>query len=285
MSVFFSINKKFVKEEEAKIALTDLGLRRGYAAFDFMRLKDGVPLFIEDHMDRFETSIKLMDLELPISRNELKEHVLELIAANNQKTAGIQFYLTAGESTDGVSVAQPNLLILQVPLPKYSKQLYLDGARLISNEFMRDLPEAKSTNYFHALRLAKAIKSAGALDVLFKLNGYIYETSRSNIFFVMPDKTIITAKNNILNGVVRRNILRILPKYFKLEITDVAESVLEHAQEAFITSTVREVMPITFIDNKALANGRVGSTVTKIRQIYSNHVNDYIAKHSKITIS
>ena len=280
MSVFFSINKRFVKEDKAKIHLTDLGLRRGYAAFDFMRLKEGIPLFIEDHLDRFETSIKLMDLELSISRNELKEHVLELIAANNQKTAGIQFYLTAGESTDGVSLAQPNLLILQVPLPKYSEQLYTKGAKLISNEFMRDLPEAKSTNYFHALRLAKDIKAANALDVLFKFRGHIYETSRSNIYFVMSDNSIITAKNNILNGVVRRNLLRILPKHFKLKVTDLQESVLEQANEAFISSTVREVMPITFIDNKPIGSGRVGNNVKKIRQIYTKHVNDYIAKHS-----
>ncbi len=280
MSVFFSINKRFVKEDKAKIHLTDLGLRRGYAAFDFMRLKEGIPLFIEDHLDRFETSIKLMDLELSISRNELKEHVLELIAANNQKTAGIQFYLTAGESTDGVSLAQPNLLILQVPLPKYSEQLYTKGAKLISNEFMRDLPEAKSTNYFHALRLTKDIKAANALDVLFKFRGHIYETSRSNIYFVMSDNSIITAKNNILNGVVRRNLLRILPKHFKLKVTDLQESVLEQANEAFISSTVREVMPITFIDNKPIGSGRVGNNVKKIRQIYTKHVNDYIAKHS-----
>ena len=280
MSLVFSINKEFVKQEDAKVHVTDLGLRRGYAAFDFMRLHKGIPLFIEDHLDRFENSIALMDLELPITRTELKAHVLELIARNKQETAGLQLYLTAGEASDGVTVDKPNLLILQVPLPYYGPELYEHGGKLISHEYLRDLPEAKSTNYFRALRLAKKIKAAGATDVLYKLNGQILETSRSNIFFVMPDGSVKTAKENILNGVSRRNLVRILPKHLNFEETNISEDILEQASEAFISSTVRAVMPITFVDDKAIGTGKVGSEVSKIRKIFDNHINDYVAANS-----
>jgi len=280
MSIVFSINKEFVKSEDAKIHVTDLGLRRGYAAFDFMRLHKGVPLFIEDHLDRFENSIALMDLELPITRAELKSHLLELIAINKQETAGLQLYLTAGEAGDGVTIDKPNLLILQVPLPTYGQELYEHGGKLISHEYLRDMPEAKSTNYFRALRLAKKIKAAGATDVLYTHNGRILETSRSNIFFVMPDGSVKTAKDNILNGVSRRNLVRILPEHLSFEETAIDKNILSQASEAFISSTVRAVMPITLVDDKAIGSGQVGPIVNKIRKIFDNHINDYLAANS-----
>lgn len=276
----FSINKEFVKQEDAKIHVTDLGLRRGYAAFDFMRLHKGIPLFIDDHLDRFENSIALMDLELPITRAELKAHVLELIAINKQDTAGLQLYLTAGEASDGVTVDKPNLLILQVPLPQYGPELYAHGGKLISHEYLRDLPEAKSTNYFRALRLAKKIKAADSTDVLYTQNGQILETSRSNIFFIMPDGSVKTAKDNILNGVSRRNLVRILPNHLNFEETTINMDILEQASEAFISSTIRAVMPISFVNAKPIGSGKVGPMVTKIRQIFDDHINSYIDSNS-----
>lgn len=280
MSTVFSINKEFIKQEDAKIHVTDLGLRRGYAAFDFMRLHKGIPLFMDDHLDRFENSISLMNLELPITRAELKAHVLELIAINKQETAGLQLYLTAGEASDGVTVDKPNLLILQVPLPYYGPELYEHGGKLISHDYLRDLPEAKSTNYFRALRLSKQISAASATDVLYTHNGKVLETSRSNIFFIMPDGSVKTAKDNVLNGVSRRNLVRILPRHLNFEETNIDTNILSLASEAFISSTVRAVMPITFVDNKAIGDGKVGKGVSQIREIFDNHINSYVSANS-----
>ena len=82
MMFFHSINFNIVGDEQAVLPAKDIGFRRGFAAFDYLRLLHGRPLFLGDHLDRLENSAAMLGLALPCSRAELIDHIQELVAKN-----------------------------------------------------------------------------------------------------------------------------------------------------------------------------------------------------------
>lgn len=109
-------NGKLIPENEAKLSITDLALVRGYGIFDFFKTVHGIPVFLEDNLDRFYQSAELMDLPVNYSRDELKAQIKSLMEANMIPDSGIKILLTGGYSNDGYSIGEPNLIISQQAL-------------------------------------------------------------------------------------------------------------------------------------------------------------------------
>lgn len=276
MDDLHSINGKFTSHQEATLHISDIGFRRGFAAFDFLRIVKGKPLFLVDHLERFKNSAHLLGLESPLNQDDLQTHIVELIKRNNVTEAGLQLFLTGGNSVDGFTPSEPNLIIFTVPLPKHNPDYYQNGAKLISYKYQRDLPEVKSTNYLMAVSLGKKMKAAGAADVLYHTDTLLLETTRSNIFLVTKNNIIVTPANNILKGVTRKHVIEVARKSFKLEQRDIALNELYEAKEIFITSVTKGAMPIAAIDDHKVQNV-VGEITQQITKLFTKHVEEYIA--------
>jgi branched-subunit amino acid aminotransferase/4-amino-4-deoxychorismate lyase len=275
--MFHSLNGTFVAQEDAKVHASDLTFRRGFGAFDYLRIFDGTPLFIEDHLDRFANTAAMLGIDMPMSQAELTEHVLELVTKNAQDTAGLQLFLTGGYSVDGFTPTEPNLIILQNPLPQVPDAYYDNGATLISHEYLRDLPQAKTTNYMMAVVLGKNIREVGATDALYYHGDSIMETTRSNFFIVSHDDVIVTANEHILHGVTRKHILQVARKHWQVEERRVSWEDLKNAKEAFITSTTKGALPIVKIDDLIINTGHVGEVCQALMGHFSAHRQAYIA--------
>jgi D-alanine transaminase/branched-chain amino acid aminotransferase len=137
------INGNFVAADEARITISDLSIQRGYGIFDFFKVLNGRPIFLDDHLDRFYRSASLLRLPVKETREQLKDLLRELLRRNDQANCGVRLTLTGGPSDDGYSIGQPNLLITQRPLPN-NKALTERGIRLMTHEHQRQIPEAKS---------------------------------------------------------------------------------------------------------------------------------------------
>lgn len=271
------INGDIVVDSEAFLPAKDIGFRRGYAAFDYLRLVDGKPLFIDDHLDRFENSSRLMGLDWPFSRQQLKEQLLALVAKNNLEKAGLQLFITGGEPEDGATPTTPNFVALTVPLPVYKPELFGEGASIISYEYQRDMPEVKSNNYFTAVSLHKKMKDAGASDALYYVGDTVLETTKSNFFIVNDNNTIVTAKDNILYGITRKNLLKVAHEAYKVEERVLTWDEVKNAKEAFVTSTTKGALPIVKIDDMTVGDGKVGPVTNNLRRLFEEHVDTYIA--------
>jgi len=271
------INGDIVADSEAFLPAKDIGFRRGYAAFDYLRLVDGKPLFIDDHLDRFENSSRLMGLDLPFTRDELKRRLLELTQKNNVSEAGLQLFITGGEAADSATPTTPNFLALTVDLPVHKPELFTEGATLISYEYQRDLPQIKSNNYFMAVSLHKKKTDAGAVDVLYYVGDSILETTKSNFFIVDENDVIITAKDNILHGITRKNLLKVAHEAYKVEERLLTWDEVKNAKEAFVTSTTKGAQPIVKIDDATVGDGKVGSVTNNLRKLFQDHVDTYIS--------
>ncbi|MFT4024071.1 MAG: aminotransferase class IV, partial [Flavihumibacter sp.] len=105
------INGEWLPAETASLLISDLSIQRGYGIFDFFKLVNGKPVFLDDHLDRFYRSAEAMHLHPGIERPELVRVIDEMTARNQLADAGIKLTLTGGYSADGYSLARPNLII------------------------------------------------------------------------------------------------------------------------------------------------------------------------------
>lgn len=276
MLEYHSINGEIVSRSNAKVDGADIGFRRSYAAFDYLRIFRGQAVFVEDHLARFARSAEIMRLDLPMSQAELLKHVRELVAMNKVDEAGVQLFLTGGLANDGFTPAEPQLIILVNPLPKPPAEAYKTGLKLITHKYQRDLPEVKSSNYMMAVYLNKAMQDAAAADVLYHDDKRVLETTRSNIFIVNNKGSVITADKDILPGITRKQLIKIIPNLAKLELRDVLLEELWSAKEVFMCSTTKGAMPITQINEHKFGT-KAGELTTKISEAFQEHLDAYLS--------
>ena len=267
-------NGKIGSVEQTNIHITDLGLLRGYGLFDYFRTYNGRPFQWDWYWERYERSARLLRLPNPIQKEEAYKVVMQLIEKSGLDDCAIRFILTGGYSEDSVSSSSPNLLIISEDIHPVKPEEYLNGIKVIAYDFVRDLPEVKSTDYKHFMILQQDIKAAKASDVLFHKNGYISELSRSNVFIFKGDK-LITPDTDILKGITRRTVLEMAEGHFKIEERGVTFTELLEADEVFTTSTTKRVLPITRVDDHILGSGRIGQKTQFLLDLINEKVKNW----------
>lgn len=243
------IHKQFLPIEKAGVSVTDLLVQRGYGIFDYLRVADNKPLFLEDHLERFYNSANMMRLQVKETKEEVLKIVHELIKMNNLSYSGIRLIISGGDSADGYTIHQPSLLIIQQPLATPPDSLNLQGIRLASFDYQRQLPRVKTTDYLMAIYLQPWMKEQGADDILYYSHGIVRECPRSN-FFMIKNGKLITAVDKMLLGITRKNIIKIaIENNIPVEERDFTLEELKTADEAFITSSTKRVTSVRQIDD------------------------------------
>jgi len=270
------INGEVLSQEDAKIPTNDLGMLRGYAIFDYFRVLEGKPVFCDDHLSRLFHSLDVMDLELTYSMEELKEMIAELIAKNEASEAGFRILVTGGFAEDGYTPKSPNLFMMMHALPRYDPTVSEKGSKLLTSQFQRVMPSVKTTIYVQSIHFAKKMKKEGAIEVLYHWDGNITECSRSNIFFVDKDDTIITPKHGVLKGITRKHTLEIAKGKYKVEMRPVHMDEIPSMKEIFITSTTKAVMPIVQIDDMVIGDGKPGPVSLDLAKRFQKVLKNYL---------
>ena len=280
---FFAVNGEVTPVDKAQLHVSDLAFLRGYGLFDFFRVKGGVPLFLEDYLTRFYRSAELLGLDVPLSKADLEALIMKLLEANGEPDANVRLLLTGGYSDDGFTPAEPNLVVLQHERKDYDSKLFEQGAKLITHEYVRDLPEVKSINYATAVRLIPAMKRADAIEVLYHSNGRVAETSRANVFIVNEAGTLVTPAEGILAGITRRRILELAE--IEVETRAMTLEEVRSAREVFITSTTKGAMPIVEIDGQKIGDGKPGEVTKRLGERFEQRIEAYVHAHQPAAVS
>jgi len=252
-------NGEYFYTDSITVPITNLGYDRSFGVFDFMRMENGRILFIEDYLQRFMNSSKFLFGKSPYSKNEITDILKTLIDLNKVNNSTFKLNLT-GEIINGEM--KPHLVILNRPYEAYPKEKFEKGSRLIAEEYVRENSQYKTLNYLVSFKNYNRLQKADAIDVLFHTEDKISEASRSNVFMI-KDKKIYTTDNDLLHGITRKVVLRTFKNNLKVEIKPIKYSEILKADEVFITSTLKKVLPIVRIEHKVIGNGRVGE-VTKL---------------------
>lgn len=255
---------RFVNNEEVKLHVSDLSMQRAYAIFDFLRTVKNIPLFLEDHLDRFYHSAAAMHLPVKQSREELTGIIHQLIQQAALPEAGIRIMLTGGYSTDTYTPAESNLIITCNPVRTATAEDFERGYSIITYPHQRELPHIKSISYLTAVWLQPMLKEKNANDVLYYNPQSVTEFPRCNVFIITKDHTLVTPAHNMLKGITRKQVLALASGFMKTEERDITLDELTEAAEVFLTATTKKIIPIIKINNRAINNGKPGPLTRKL---------------------
>lgn len=266
-NAWWYVGGHWVHPGAATISINDVAVLRGYSVFESMRTYDRRPFHLDEHLARLFHSAELIDLEIPWPREHIASVIHETIARNTYRHASIRLLVTGGESEDGIlPTGKPTLILMITPLGERDMERFAKGVKLITTRLQRTSPEAKTTNYIAAVRALKEATHRNAADALFvNQEGHVLEATRSN-FFIFRGDTLVTPRHGILLGVTRNVVLELARGRFLIEERPILLDELPLADEAFITSSSKEITPVVQIDDLVIGNGKPGPRTFELEQ-------------------
>lgn len=278
MATYF-VNGEYVDATEASLPVGDLGIVRGYGVFDLGRTYGRAPFRLREHLQRLYRSALQIDLEIPWRIEELEAICLETLARNPDiQDAAIRIVVTGGESAGHMMPEEkPSLFVMITKLNLPSPELFETGGTLVSIQGERFLPTVKSLNYISAIMAMKKARKAGAVEALYVgPQGLLTECTTSN-FFAIKDGVVITSDVDVLDGITRAAVLEVAEDLYPVEYRQLRFDELREVDEAFITSTTKEILPIVRVDDFAIGNGTPGEHTKRLMSIMHELVQHELA--------
>lgn len=255
----YFVNDAFLPASQAKLAVSDLSVMRGYGVFDFLITYNHTPFRLDDHLNRLRRSLELIDLAPPKSMSQIKKLVGETLNKNrSSQEKAIRILVTGGESLapDFVKAkAKPGLIITIDPKHDYPPECYSHGIKVITFPHCRPLWKAKTLNYITAIQAQKQAKAAGAIEAVYVCNNQLMEGTTSN-FFTVIQGVLVTPRQGILPGITRKVVLELAKDLVKVEERPLGQDELPTIDEAFLTASNKEVMPVVQIDQQRIGQGK-----------------------------
>lgn len=275
MDIYY-IDGRFVPANEAFISVNDLALLRGYGVFDFLRTYNGIPFLLGAHIDRLRRSAELIDISFPWKNGELTDIVTKTLEHNRYPESNIRMLVTGGDSLDGLTpIGKSRLLVMVLPLKRLPSAFYETGVKLTISRIQRLFPGAKSTNYIAGIRAMDAAKKAGAAESLYIGRGdRVLECVTSN-FFGFAGNTLLTPESDILPGITRQVVLDLAAGVFTIEKREMTMGELKHLDEAFITSSSKEVLPVVQVDDLRVGSGLPGKNTRRLMELFRAFTANY----------
>ena len=274
MPGFCYLNGRIVPVKDACVSVYDIGLLRGFGIYEALMTYDRKPFRLSDHLARFRTSAKKLSLKIPASDAEITRAINEIVTKSIPagKEAVLRFILTGGNATDGIeyNYNTPTFYILAEEFKRFPEEWYTRGCSLIVYEEQRQFPESKTTNYIQAVLLQEQRKKAGAVEVLYISNGKVLEAATSN-FFIVKNGSLITAKSGILPGITRKTVLEIAAPHFPIEEREMAVDEMYNADESFISSSFKEIVPIVKVGERTIGDGKVGPVTVRLMKLFKSY--------------
>ena len=261
------VGGRWVHPQDATLSINDIAILRGYSAFEALRTYNRRPFHLEEHLKRLYRSAEIIELAIPWPPEFVSNVINEVIARNTYNHAAIRLLVTGGESEDGLMPGgQPTLVVMITPLGERDMQRFARGIKLITSRLQRESPEAKTTSYTAAVRSLKEAARRDAADALYvNESGHVLEATRSN-FFIFRGDTLVTPREGVLHGITRRVVLDLARGRFPIEERPIKLQELALADEAFISSSSREITPVVQIDDLVIGDGKPGPRTYELEQ-------------------
>jgi len=267
------IDGKIFGEEEAKISVLDHGLLYGDGVFEGIRVYNRNIFLLNEHLDRLWTSAEKISLKLEQSREEMKKAIKETLKESGYENAYIRLVCTRGKGDLGLDTWKCKKGSTIIIVSELNMFFDSDGMKAIIAKTVRHDennldPRIKSLNYLNNI-LAKieSYKHEGVQEaILLNRDEEITECSGDNIFFVKNGKLITPSEDSgILLGITRSHVLKIAEKLgIEKEERKIQPDEIKEMDEAFVTGTGAEIIPLLQIDEIKIGNGKPGKTTQRI---------------------
>ena len=265
------VDGKFYAEGEAKISVFDHGLLYGDGIFEGIRFYNGRVF----HLERLWDSARSILLEIPMSQRAMTEALLETIRQNDLREGYIRLIVTRGVGNLGLNPEQcktPSVIIITAQIALYPEAVYRNGLSVVTCATRRTNPSAlnpavKSLNYLNNV-MARIEANLANADEALMLNdeGNIAECTADNVFIVKRGQIFtppITA--GALRGITRSVVFEIAAETgIKVTEADITRHDVFIADEAFLTGTAAEIIPLVKADGRPIGTGKPGPITARM---------------------
>lgn len=274
MPRFAYVNGRYLPHKTASVHIEDRGYQFADGVYEVVTIYRGKMVDEAWHLDRLERSLSELKIEMPVSRRALQWISRELMRRNAIDNGLLYMQVTRGVAPRNHRFpknARPALVMTAKQTKPHSSRMLEEGVKVITLPDIRwGRCDIKSVSLLpNCLNLQQA-DEAGAYEAWqIGRDGKITEGCSSNAWIVLPEKRVVTrdASNAILNGITRQRLITILREEgYSLEERAFSLDEARSAREAFLTSSSSFVLPVSYIDDKPVGNGRAGILTGKLRQ-------------------
>lgn len=275
--MFVYSNGQLVSKDEITISPFDHGFLYGLGVFETFRIYNGHPLLLDDHLERLNASLRVLNIEAEFTPEESVKILEGLLAKNNLKDAYIRFNVSAGNGEIGLQTEiyrEPNVIVFAKPLPPAGE---MSEKKAVLLDLRRNTPEgAERLKSHHYLNNVLAKREAGpAMDtegIFLTEEGFLAEGIVSNIFWCRNGVLYTPAvETGILNGITRRFVIA-LARNAGIEVREgfYKKEEAEAADEMFLTNSIQEIVPVTDFSGKSFP-GKSGEMVNRLFGQYASN--------------
>lgn len=276
MSATVNVNGRVAAERDAVISVFDHGFLYGEGIYETMRTYHGRPFLFERHMRRLRRSASMIELRLPFTDGDLADQIGNTqSAAKLDGEAYIRVLVTrgVGELTyDLKATPDPSVVIIVKPHVDPAAEVYEQGVRVVIVDVVRNHPASvnpmiKSNNLMNsALAMQEALRSNAFEGVMRNYKGELTECTTANLF-VVKNGVVLTPplEAGLLPGITREFLFEIGAQCgVKVEEQVLGDDDLFGADEAFLTSTTRELVPIVTVNDRTIGDGKPGPVTWRL---------------------
>ena len=267
-------------QDEAFISILDHGFLFGDSIYEVVSTSHGKPCFLDEHLERLFASASGISLNIPSSKNEIKDQIQTTLDSAGNSESYIRIIITRGVGEidlDPSSCLKPNIIILvkdfpQIPEEKYAKGISVALVSIKRNSRDSLNPAVKTGNYLNNILARVEAAKTGAEDaIMMNPWGQLTEATTSNLFFVIDGRLLTPDKEcGILSGITRDKIIQLANENgMPLEEGKWPGEELLKAEEIFLSGTVKNIMPVSVLDNRPVGNGKPGPITRKMMKLYS----------------
>ena len=275
----------YYPKSQAKISVYDHGLLYGDGVFEGIRAYNGVVFKLKEHVDRLYRSAHAIMLQIPLTKEEITQAVLETLRKNKLSNAYIRLVVTRGMGDLGLDprkCPKPSVIIITDTISLHTSEAKEKGITAMLSWVRRNPVDAttheiKSLNYLNSV-LSKIEANMNGVDeaICLDKNGFISEGVGENLFIVKNGKILTPPScTGALAGITAQVAVR-LAKNLGYDVTEVNITPFQlfTADEAFFTGTAAEIVPIREVNKRQIGNGRPGPVTKRLMDEFQKIVLD-----------
>jgi branched-chain amino acid aminotransferase len=263
--------------EAAKVSVFDRGFLYGDSVFEALRTYGGRPFALERHLQRLAQSAARVFIELPVGLPQIGREVLSAIVGAGNPESYVRLTVTRGVGEalglDPGLARHALRVVIVTPLKSPPPETYRDGVSVVTHRTPRvtdygAAAGAKVGNYLTAVLAIREARLANAAEALIvDGRGLVVEGATSNVFAVLADGTLVTPpeSDGILLGITRETVLSVAAQLgIPIKLESLPLDVVKGAREVFVSSSIRELVPVISIDGTPIGNGKPGPTTLRL---------------------
>jgi len=274
------LNGDYLPLDEACVPVLDRGFIFGDGVYEVIPVYAGKPFRLAHHLQRLNDSLNGIYLVNPLSDEQWTQIIQQVISRNTEGDQSIYLQVTRGVARRDhgfPGTAQPTVFVMSNPFSPIDAKLLEEGVGAITLEDIRwQYCHIKSIALLPNILLRQQALDAGAAEAILLKADKVTEGAASNVFVVLDGKLVTPPKGEcLLPGITRDLVVELADKHgITCEQRDISREELLRAEEIWVTSSTREILPVTHLDGHPVGDGLPGPVWQKMYAIYQDYKNE-----------